>query len=231
MISVWCTPRDSGNHTRHIRRAVDSCPMSKTNRETEKSVMNMKPRIACDREHDFVLVLGGITEVIAEAENALFESGCDDCTISVRFGRVFLSFSRTAPSLKEAILSAIRDLKKADSGADVLRVDHCNLVSQADIGRKIGRSRQLVHQFINGTRGPGGFPSPACEITDGAPLWYWCEVAHWLWQNDMIKENAVRDAREVAAINTVLELQYHRQIEPALVEEIFRDLTGAIPAT
>jgi hypothetical protein len=205
--------------------------MSKTNREPEKSVTKMKPRIACDCEHDFVLVLDGITELKTEAEDALFEAGCDDCTISVRFGRVFLSFSRTAPSLKEAILSAIRDVKRANIGADVLRVDHCNLVSQADIGRKIGRSRQLVHQFINGTRGPGGFPSPACELTDDAPLWYWCEVAHWLWQNDMIKENAVRDAREVAAINTVLELQYHRHVEPALIEEVLRDLVGAFSAT
>jgi hypothetical protein len=85
---------------------------------------------------------------------------------------VFLTFSRTAASLKEAIFSAIGDVRKANIGADVLRVDVCNLVTQADIARKIGRTRQLVHQYITGVRGPGGFPSPACDITDGDPLWY-----------------------------------------------------------
>lgn len=188
----------------------------------------MEPRKACESEHDFALVLTGITEVTPEAENALFEAGCDDATISVRFGRVFLTFSRTAPSLKEAVLDAIRDVKKANIGAEVLRVDGCNLVTQADIARKIRRSRQLVHQYLTGTRGPGGFPSPACDISDGAPLWYWCEVAYWLWQNDMIKENVLREAQGVAVINSVLELQYQRHLDPALTEEVLR-VIGSSP--
>lgn len=184
----------------------------------------METRTACEREHDFALVLTGVTEMTSEAEDALFEAGCDDATISVRFGRVFLTFSRTAPSLKDAVLSAIRDVKKAKIGAGVLRVDVCNLVTQADIARKIGRSRQLVHQYITGARGPGGFPAPACAITDGVPLWSWCEVAYWLWQNDMIKEDALREAQEAATINSVLELEYQRRLDPALTEEIQRSL-------
>jgi len=187
----------------------------------------MKPRNECECEHEFVLVLCDIPELTTEAEDALFEAGCDDATISVRSGRVFLTFSRTARSLKDAVLSAIQDVKKASIGVDVLRVDECNLVSQADIARRIGRTRQLVHQFITGARGPGSFPAPACEITDGAPLWYWCEVAYWLWQNNMIKENALRDAREIAAINVILEMNYHRRFEPELVNELVRAIADA----
>src|SRR4051812_16226446 len=88
----------------------------------------MADTTACKSEYDFTLVLTGITELTPEAENALFEAGCDDATISVRSGRVFLTFSRTARSLKDAILSAIRNVKQANIGADVLRVDVCNLV-------------------------------------------------------------------------------------------------------
>jgi hypothetical protein len=72
-----------------------------------------------EREYDFTLVLTGITELPVGAEDALFEAGCDDATISVRFGRVFLSFSRLALSLNDAILGAMRDIKNANPGADV----------------------------------------------------------------------------------------------------------------
>jgi hypothetical protein len=186
----------------------------------------MEPRKTCDREHDFTLVLAGITELTPEVEDALFEAGCDDATISVRFGRVYLTFSRTASSVKDAILSALDNVKKAGIGASVLRVDVCDLVTQADIARRIGRSRQLVHQYIIGSRGPGGFPAPACDITEGAPLWYWCEVAYWLWQNDMIKEDALREAQEIAVINCVLDLDHQRQLDPELTEEVLRFVTA-----
>jgi chorismate mutase len=38
----------------------------------------------------------------------------------------------------------------------------------------------------------------------------------------MIKEDVLRKAREAAVINSVLELQYHRQLDPALIEEVLR---------
>jgi hypothetical protein len=176
------------------------------------------------REHDFTLVLSGITELKPEVQDALFEAGCDDATPSLRCGRPFLTFSRAAPTLKDAILSAIRDIKKANIGAEVLRIDACNLVNQSEIAHKIGRTRQLVHQYITGERGPGSFPPPACNVSDDAdsPLWYWCEVAQWLYEHNMITEEAVRDAQVVSLINDVLELNHQRKIEPTLTEEVMK---------
>jgi hypothetical protein len=139
-------------------------------------------------------------------------------------GRPVITFSREADSLKDAILSAINDVRKAGVGADVLRVDYCNLVTQADIARKIGRSRQLVHQYMAGARGPGGFPGPACELYDGAWLWYWCEVAYWLWENDMIKQDVLNDANEVEAINRVLEMQDQKNRDAKLTAEIVKSV-------
>ncbi|MCY2966954.1 MAG: hypothetical protein NT069_25530 [Planctomycetota bacterium] len=179
-----------------------------------------KPDNQNSREHDFTLVLNGISELNSEIESALYEAGCDDATLSVRFGVAFLTFSRCATSLKDAILSAIRDIRRARIGADVVRVDICDLVTQSDIARRVGRSRQLIHQYLTGQRGPKGFPAPACHITDGAPLWMWCEVARWLCANDMLKVQDLRDAEHVAMINSVLDMEHKRQSHPGLAEQI-----------
>ncbi|MEX0642250.1 MAG: hypothetical protein WD468_06090 [Pirellulales bacterium] len=179
-------------------------------------------RTTREREFEFTLLLTGVRALTSEVEDALYNAGCTDATIAMRSGRIVITFCRAARSMKDAILSAIRDVRKAGIGADVWRVDDCNLVTQADIARRIERSRQLVHQYLTGKRGPGGFPGPICEITDGAPLWRWCEVAFWLWENGLVKEEFLRDAEELGIINTVLDLKYQRQSKPDLVREVMR---------
>ena len=59
--------------------------------------MEMKTGMPCEQEHDFALVLDGITDLTTQMEDALYEAGCDDATICVRAGRVFLTFSRSTP--------------------------------------------------------------------------------------------------------------------------------------
>lgn len=181
---------------------------------------------ASEREHDFSLVLSGITELTRKVEDALFEAGCDDATLSVRSGRVYLTFSRPAETLLNAILSAIEDLREADIGADVLRVDHCNLVTQAEIANKSGRPRQQIHQYITGERGPGSFPPPACNICEGHPLWYWCEVADWLWQNNLIREEMLRDAEDVALVNSYLDVEHQQKRNPGLARKVRKSVSG-----
>ncbi len=180
----------------------------------------------CEREYDFALVLTGITDLTDDVEDALFEAGCDDATLSIQSGRAYLTFSRRAPSVKDAILSAIRAVRKAKIGADVLLVDECDLVTKSDIARRMNKSRQAVHQYFTGERGPGGFPPPVCRITDDSPLWYWCEVAHWLWLNNMLRADAWQSAEQIAIINRVLELQHQKKIAPKLTEEIIRSIGG-----
>lgn len=171
-------------------------------------------------EFDFALVIEGLDELSPTVLDALYESGCDDATFAMRSGRTFATFSRVAGSFKEAILSAIKDIRSANVGAVVLRVDYCNLVTQAEIARRIGRTRQLVHQYMTGVRGPGGFPAPACDVAEGTSLWYWCEVAYWLWENSMIQENVLREAEDVDAINCILELEHQKKRNGVLAAEI-----------
>lgn len=181
----------------------------------------MKRKIA-EREHEFTLVLTGVSELTQQVVDALYEAGCDDSTVASRCGRIVITFSRAAATLKDAIISGILCVRRANIGADVLRVDYCNLVTQADIARRIGRSRQLVHQYWTGTRGPGGFPAPACEVCDGTWLWSWGEVAGWLWENDMIQESVLRDAQQVEAINSVLDVEWQKKEHRELTEEIIK---------
>src|SRR5262245_33166912 len=62
---------------------------------TRKRTPKMRTPIPCESEHDFVLILDGISDLAPAMEDALYEAGCDDATISVRAGRVYLTFSRT----------------------------------------------------------------------------------------------------------------------------------------
>lgn len=178
------------------------------------------------KEFEFTLLLDGPGRITRKVEDALFRAGCDDATISIRSGRMRLTFSRSAPSLKDAILSAIRDVRASGIGATVVRVDQCDLVTQSEIARRIGRSRQLVHQYITGQRGPGGFPPPVGDLSEGAPLWHWCDVARWLWQNNLLAEEELRNAQDVAVINSILELQRQERMAPKHTGEIKEALSA-----
>ena len=180
----------------------------------------MKTQPVCEREFDFSLVLDGTCELTEEVENNLFEAGCDDATIGVRYGRIFMQFSRTAASLKDAILSAIHDVRQARLA--VLQVDECNLVTQAEIARRIKRTRQAVHQYITGQRGPGGFPPPVCQLHDDNPLWQWCAVSFWLNEHDMIKPGELDEAEFVFTINLALESARQRGRNIELFEEVMK---------
>ena len=59
----------------------------------------------------FVLMLSGFDEITDEISNALYDAGCDDALLGIRAGAPYLTFDREAPTLSEAITSAIRDVE------------------------------------------------------------------------------------------------------------------------
>jgi len=70
--------------------------------------------------HDFTLILS--VEDVTDAEcNALYEAGCDDGTISTSERVTRIDFCRDAPTLEEAIRSAIGNVNAA--GLQVARVE------------------------------------------------------------------------------------------------------------
>ena len=70
--------------------------------------------------HDFTLVLS-VAEVTEEQCNALYDAGCDDGTISTSQGVTRIDFAREAPSLEQAIRSAIGNVQAA--GLSVVRAE------------------------------------------------------------------------------------------------------------
>jgi hypothetical protein len=71
----------------------------------------------------FTLILSGIEALTDEVCDALFEAGCGDALPGSREGIIFLDFDRDAPSLQEAVSSAVADVEGANIGARVVRVE------------------------------------------------------------------------------------------------------------
>ncbi len=72
--------------------------------------------------HHFVLVLSGVSEPDGELEDALFEAGCDG-TLGFRDEVAYLELDRQAPSMEAAIVSAVRDVERADPRLKVVAVE------------------------------------------------------------------------------------------------------------
>lgn len=176
-------------------------------------------------EYDFTLILSGITDFDEDTVDKLVGAGCDDSTISQRYGRVFLTFCRESDSMVHAIVSAINDIKESGISANVMRVDTCNLVTPAEIARRLGRTRQNIDQYIRAKRGPGGFPAPACNLCEGSPLYYWCEVAYWAKCNNLLSERENKEAQEIATLNTILELEHLKVIAPEITAELLKNFS------
>ena len=72
-------------------------------------------------KYHFTIVLAGRVELTEESADALFAAGCDDGTPGTCNEVFTIDFHREAPSLEQAIRSAIENVRKA--GHDVARVE------------------------------------------------------------------------------------------------------------
>jgi len=174
-----------------------------------------------DGKHEFVLLIAGFDEMTEDMLDALFEAGCDDSTVGSHGGQNYMDFAREAPSFKDAVLSAIADVRKANVGATVMRVDTPTIVSEGEIAQRIGCSRQVTHQYVTGTRGPGGFPAPTSNVSN-APLWRWADVATWLKSAGISADGLEKDLGMLSVINNALEAARIKREDAALFEEVAR---------
>jgi hypothetical protein len=148
--------------------------------------------------HEFSLVVRGI-DILCQTElDRLFESGCDDATVSMQRGLVILDFAREAPSFARALSSAIADAQAA--GAQVIRVEPDHLVTVSEMAGRANLTRAATSLYARGERGEG-FPQPVGRITTESPLWDWAAVARWLNRRGSISTDAVRKARVIRQAN------------------------------
>jgi hypothetical protein len=73
--------------------------------------------------HEFVLILSGIRELTPELADALFEATNGELELNMREGVAYAEVSRSAPSLADAVRSAIAEVEGCGQGVRVVRVE------------------------------------------------------------------------------------------------------------
>ena len=160
--------------------------------------------------YNFVLVLSGVSEPDEWLEDALFGAGCDDGTLAFRNGVGYLEFDRQAPGLDPAILSAIRDVERADSRLTVVAVEPGDAVNASEIGRRAEVTREYIRLLVQGKRGEGNFPVPQSGIAGKTLVWSWAEVVRWMLEHNLLEDRSVLETAEtIRDINDALKMRQH----------------------
>lgn len=154
--------------------------------------------------HAFILILAGPDPTQEAVFAALERDGCGDALLGVRGGVPFADFDRDAATIGDAVLSAIHDVETAVPALTVLRVEPEEFVTASGIAARTGRTRESVRLWIEGRRGPGGFPPPVAWVERRTRLWKWTDVSQWL---SAVGQTSSPDSAMLAAINAWLELR------------------------
>lgn len=73
-------------------------------------------------QFSFTITVEGADVMTDDAQDALFEAGCDDATFGASDGVQTAEFDREAPGFAEAVASAIKAVESAVPGARVVNV-------------------------------------------------------------------------------------------------------------
>jgi hypothetical protein len=135
----------------------------------------------------------------------LAEAGCDDAVIGIgQPGRIALDFTREASSVRRAMVSALRDVKKAIRNAELIEVTP-DFVGLTDIAELVGVSRQNMRKLMLGH--PTSFPAPVHE--GSASVWHLVHVLQWLANESgyCIRKELIDVASMAMQINLAKEAQ------------------------
>ncbi|GAA1795717.1 hypothetical protein HC028_18570 [Planosporangium flavigriseum] len=157
--------------------------------------------MATMRRQQFSLV---VDEPVDESAQTALRESCPDATIRSTPDRpgAVIAFRREAPTLTEAIVSAVRDLDAV--GVRTAGVRDEDFVSIGAVAARVGRSPEAVRLWAVGRTGAGTFPAPV-EVRLGTAYYRWSEIATWLRERMGI---AVADPEPVlTAVNLALRLR------------------------
>lgn len=109
-------------------------------------------------------------------ERHLLDAGCDDALLGIgRPGRLALEFCRQAASARQAVLSALADVRQAVPGAELIEVSP-DLVGPTDVADLLGMSRQNMRKLL--LAHPQTFPAPVHE--GSASIWHLADILSWM---------------------------------------------------
>ncbi len=153
------------------------------------------------KTYEFSIIASDLDPNADDFEARFYDGRCSDATVSFQRGHTIVDFAREAPSLEEAIASAVEDAIAL--GCKVERIEPDPLVSLAEIAIRTGMSRAAMTNYSKGHRGQN-FPVPSIKITSESPLWIWADVAGWLYRNHKINREVAIEAEAVRQANKVL---------------------------
>ena len=165
------------------------------------------------KDFEFSIVFCDDLELTDCLGNKIYGGSCQDCQLSSIDGRVLLFCEREAESLADAVFKILHELKEVGLAHKVLCVDPSDLVSQIQIGKRLERTRQQIHQYVSGVRGPGNFPKPVRYSEERKPVWSWSAVLHWFSDRKImnVTEALAKSAEQLAIINGFLANFHHRR--------------------
>lgn len=110
----------------------------------------------------------------------LAEAGCTDALVGIgQSGRIAFHFTRDANSAFEAVLSAVKNIKKAIPEAALIEAAP-DLVGLSDIANILGYSRQSIRKLMMNNL--VSFPAPIHE--GKTMLWHLSSILTWVKESD-----------------------------------------------
>jgi hypothetical protein len=133
----------------------------------------------------------------------LGEAGCDDAVVGIgQPGRLALNFTREASSVRHAIISALKDVKRAIPDAELIEVTP-DFVGLTDVADLVGVTRQNMRKLM--LAHVATFPAPVHE--GSTALWHLAHVLQWLMSRDgyAIRQSLVDIAHMAMQVNLAKE--------------------------
>jgi hypothetical protein len=148
---------DSEGPSNHAKRSGEPATTANTNRTQPN-----RKTTTMDNQEFTIVLRGPIDDKIVDA---LFEAGCDDATIRTSGALVFADFDREAPTMLEALTSAIRQVRSV--GLEVRSVEPGDFVTLSEIAERLGRTRESVRLLADGPAWRR--PLPTCGYARRGP--------------------------------------------------------------
>lgn len=141
-------------------------------------------------------------------------------------GSFLYEFDRIAPTLPDALATALSELTRALPEATVIRVHEYDLASMSDIAARAGRTPESIRLLVKGKRGPGGFPPAAGDLGGRMKVWHWAEVEQWFEETLGEPLTNAADSAFLQAFNNALEI---RRLADRLGKPERRAIAQALP--
>ena len=129
-------------------------------------------------EYDFTLkfMLAANSPDVDALIERLGEAGCNDALVGIgQTGRIALEFTREADSAKQAMFTALEEVKKAVPEAKLVEVAP-DFVGLSDVAELVGVTRQNMRKLMLAHKDT--FPAAVHE--GSAALWHLSPVLKWL---------------------------------------------------